>query len=238
MPRLQHLLSAACSSILIAAATVSHADITTDLGVTSEFVRDGISQTGGNAAWQAGLTATHNAGFYGGIWGSNVDHGGDDSIHSEWDLYAGANLPLWRAWSLDASVTRFTFHGDRDRKADAYNESALRLLWDNHLTLGYRAGDGYLGSEYNLHTLEAAYTFQTGSFSIELYAANHRLDGSDETTNFGSDSADDYWHFRAGAARSWNHWDYRLTVERTNLGADFDAGTIMQFSAHRYFRLW
>ena len=58
------------------------ADVTADLGVTSEFVRDGISQTSGKAAWQAGMTATHNSGFYVGAWGSNVDHGSADSLHS------------------------------------------------------------------------------------------------------------------------------------------------------------
>ncbi|MEK9712136.1 MAG: TorF family putative porin [Thalassolituus sp.] len=219
-------------------ASVAVADISADVGATTEFVRDGISQSGGKAAWQAGMTATHNSGLYAGIWGSNLDHGGDDHLHSEWDAYAGANFPLWRAWSFDTSITRFTFHGDADLKGDAYNESSIRLLWDNHFTAGYRVGDGYYGSDYNLHTLETAYTFQSGTFSIELYLANHRLDGTDDTTNFGSTNADDYWHFRVGAARTWNHWDYRLTLDRTNLGREFDAGTTFQFSAHRYFRLW
>lgn len=238
MPRLQHLLVSLTSAALLTCHHAALADVTADLGVTSEFVRDGISQTSGKAAWQAGMTATHNSGFYAGAWGSNVDHGSADSLHSEWDVFGGANLPLWRAWSVDASLTRFTFHGDAEEKGDAYNETALRLLWDNNLTLGYRAADGYYGSDYNLHTLETAYTFQTGSFSIELYGANHRLDGTDETTNFGSSTADDYWHFRVGAARTWNHWDYRLTLERTNLGGDFDAGTLIQFSVHRFFRIW
>lgn len=238
MSRLQHLLYVFGSTIALLLTPISFADVTADLGVTSEFVRDGISQTGGNAAWQAGLTATHNSGFYGGLWGSNVDHGNEDSIYAEWDLYTGVNVPIWRAWSADVSVTRFTFHGDRERKADAYNETSLRLLWDNHLTIGYRAGDDYLGSNFTLHTLEAAYTFQTGSFSVEIYGANHRLDGSNDKTNFGSNSANDYWHFRAGVARSWNNWDYRLSADRTNLGSKFDAGTILQFSAHRYFRLF
>ena len=214
------------------------ADISADLGLSTEFVRDGISQNGGNITWQAGFAGTHSSGLYAGAWGSGIDHRTRDTLHSEWDLYAGANLPVTGKWSLDASLSRFTFHGDADRRGDAYNETALRLLWSNHVTLGYRVGNGYFGSDYNLHTLETAYTFQSGSFSIEVYGANHRLDGSDETTNFGSASADDYWHFRVGVARSWNQWDYRLTLDKTNLGGEFDAGTMLHFSAHRYFRLW
>lgn len=224
---------------LCATSALSHADITADLGLTSEFVRDGISQTGGNVTWQAGTTVTHSSGIYAGIWGSGIDHRNNDELHSEWDGYGGFNLPLYRKWSLDSSLTRFTFYGDTERKGDNYNEGALRILWNNNFMAGYRVGKNYYGSDFNLHSLETAYTFQTKTFSIELYGANHRLDGTNEGTNFGgSESADDYWHFRVGVARSYNHWDYRINIERTNLGKDFDGGTVMQFSLHRYFRIW
>ncbi|WP_300428664.1 TorF family putative porin [Thalassolituus sp.] len=219
-------------------ATTAIAGVTADIGATSEFVRDGISQTRGKAAWQAGITATHNSGLYLGTWGSNVDHNKDDSIHSEWDVYGGVNLPLFRRWSADLSLTRFTFHGDAELDYSAYNEAAVRLLWARNFTAGFRKADGYMGTEYDLNTTELAWTFQTSSFSIELYTANHQLSGSDEDTNFGGENTDDYWHFRTSVARSYNHWDYRLSVDRTNLGSEFDAGTIMQFSVHRYFNLW
>lgn len=216
----------------------AHAGVTADVGLTSEFVRDGISQTRGKIAWQAGATATHNSGLYLGAWGSNVDHGTDDHLHSEWDAYTGINLPLFRRWSADLSLTRFTFHGDEDLEGTAYTESAVRLLWARNFTAGYRQGYHYMGSDYDLNTTELAYTFQTSAFSIELYVANHALTGSDEDTNFGGENTDDYWHFRTSVARTYNHWDYRLSADRTNLGSDFDAGTILQFSLHRYFNIW
>lgn len=236
MVSLRHLplLFAFCAT-----TTFSYADISADIGLTSEFVRDGISQTGGNITWQAGMTATHTSGIYGGVWGSGIDHRNKDDLHSEVDAYGGINFPLYRQWSSDVSLTRFTFHGDADRSGDAYNETAMRLLWRNNFMAGYRVGSDYFGSEFNLHTLETAYTFQTTAFSIELYGANHRLDGTDENTNFGgSVRANDYWHYRVGVARTYNHWDYRLTIERTNLGSKFDGGTSFQFSLHRYFNIW
>lgn len=217
---------------------VASAEISADVGLTSEYVRDGISQTRGKIAWQTGMTATHNSGLYAGVWGSNVDHGRDDHIHSEWDGFAGVNLPLLGRWSLDTSLTRFTFHGDAEQNGSAYNEAALRLLWARNFTAGYRRASDYLGSDYDFRTLELAYTFQTQNFSIEIYGANHQLSGSDEDFSFGGENTDDYWHFRTSVARTYNHWDYRVTAERTNLGNEFDAGTILQFSVHRYFNIW
>lgn len=216
----------------------AHAGITADAGITSEFVRDGISQTGGNLAWQAGLTATHPLGIYGGLWGSNVNHGSDDSLHSEWDFYGGMNFPIWRRWSGDASITRFTFQGDGELDGTAYTETAARLLWKRNLMLGYRYTDSYFGSNSGQNVYEVSYTFQPNNFSIELHTAWHKLTDANEDMNFGGENTDDYWHFRVGVARTWNHWDYRLTLDRTNLGYDYDAATSFQFSVHRFFTVW
>ena len=229
------LLTFLLSSLFSVSAS---AGISADAGITSEYVRDGISQTGGNLAWQAGLTGTHHTGFYAGVWGSNVDHGSEDSLYSEWDMYGGFNFPIWRKWSGDASVTRFTFQGDADLSGTAYNESTVRLLWNRHLMLGYRSSDNYFGSDSGQNIYEVSYTFQPNNFSIELYTARHNLTNVSEDINFGSSSADDYWHFRVGVARTWNKWDYRLTLDRTNLGSEFDAATAFQFSVHRYFTVW
>lgn len=214
------------------------ADITADVGVTSEYVREGISQTGGRAALQAGITGTHHLGFYAGAWGSSIDHRSNDDIHSELDAFAGVNFPLLGKWSGDASLSRYTFHGDEEFKNTAYTEQALRLLWKNNFTAGYKYTDNYYGSGFAKSAYELAYTFQTSSFSIELFTANHRLQETDEDTNFGSENTDDYWQFRIGVARTYSHWDYRFNIDRTNLGKEFDGKTAIQFGIHRYFNLW
>lgn len=224
---------------LIGSTSFTNADITTDVGVTSEFVRDGISQTGGNPALQLGLTATHHLGFYAGAWASTIDHRDEDDLFAEADFYTGINFPIYGHWSGDASISRYTFHGDSNLDSTAYNEQTARLLWKNNLTLGYRYTDNYYGSSFAKAAYELAYTIQTDSFSIEMFTAQHRLLDTDNDTNFGSEArTDDYWHFRVAAARSYNAWDYRLTLERTNLGKEFDGQTSIQLSVHRYFNIW
>ncbi|MDF1762857.1 MAG: TorF family putative porin [Oleibacter sp.] len=235
----QRLLSTgifACCTLTFSLS--SQAGITADAGVTSEFVRDGISQTRGKPAWQLGLLGTHSSGLYGGLWSSNVDRGKEDSVFAEVDAYAGFSLPIYGNWAVDTSLNRYTFHGDTDVDGEAYNEAVVRLLYNQGWMFGYRFGDNYFGSDKKFNSREIAYTFNLSEFSIEIYTANHRLQEPDAITNFGSANADDYWHFRVGVARTFNHWDYRLTAERTNLGSDYDAGTILQFSLHRYFNIW
>lgn len=55
--------------------------------ITNDYVFRGYSQTDSDPAFQAGLTASHESGFFAGVWGSNVDVGSDADI--EVDLSVG-----------------------------------------------------------------------------------------------------------------------------------------------------
>lgn len=55
--------------------------------ITNDYVFRGYSQTDSDPAFQAGLTASHESGFFVSAWGSNVDVGFDADI--EVDLIAG-----------------------------------------------------------------------------------------------------------------------------------------------------
>ena len=225
------------TAALAISATSTHAEINADLGLSSEYVRDGISQSGCNVAIQAGATATSNTGFYGGIWGSQVDRNGD-KVQAEFDAFGGVYVPLSERFAVDLGATRYTFHGDMDRDGDNYNEAFARILFNDALTLGTRYSDAYMGSNYAHRSLELGYTMTRGTFSIELFTAQHRYLEIDENVNYGAEHQDDYWQFRVGVGRTYNKWDYRFVLDRTNLGSDYDAGTTIQFSVHRYFNIW
>lgn len=55
--------------------------------ITNDYVFRGYSQTDSDPAFQAGLTASHESGFFAGVWGSNVDVGFDADV--EVDLSVG-----------------------------------------------------------------------------------------------------------------------------------------------------
>ena len=63
------------SSMLFTAAHATAAEpitVTGSAAFTTDYLFRGISQTGNNAAVQAGMTATHESGAYFSIWGSNI----------------------------------------------------------------------------------------------------------------------------------------------------------------------
>lgn len=212
------------------------ADLNANLGLTSEYVREGISQTRGNITWQAGLTWQHNSGVYAGAWGSGLERR-EDNADAEADIFAGFYQPLSDRLALDVSATRFTFHGDNADEQN-YDEFGARLLLDDSWVFGWRHSEEYLGTQSPRRALELSYTLHRGSFAIEFFGANYRWLELGDGAGYGDNKTDDYWHFRIGVERTWNRWDYRLLIERTGLGSEYDAGTQIQFGVHRYFNLW
>ena len=63
------------------------AELSANIGVTSNYVWRGVSQTGNDAAVSGGIDYGHDSGFYAGTWASNVDFGGDEG--AEVDFYGG-----------------------------------------------------------------------------------------------------------------------------------------------------
>jgi uncharacterized protein (TIGR02001 family) len=81
------LTSLAAAGLL--AATGAAADITGNVGLTSDYVFRGISQTNEHPAVQGGFDYSHSSGAYAGVWASNGDFEDGDEAYTEVDLYAG-----------------------------------------------------------------------------------------------------------------------------------------------------
>jgi len=88
----------ACAAIPAFAADAAPAPtpaytLTANVGLTSEYVYRGITQTARNPAIQGGADFTHSSGLYLGTWGSNISWYSDavpgSSVSMEWDLYGG-----------------------------------------------------------------------------------------------------------------------------------------------------
>ncbi len=225
-----------CSALLCSASLPAVAGINANLGLTSEYIREGISQTDGNPTWQTGLTWEHNSGFYLGGWASGLDRR-YDKASAEADIFAGFYQPLSDYTALSLTATHFTFYGDNSDEQN-YTELGARLLVDDSWVFGWRHSEEYLGTKSPRRALELSYTLHTGSFAIEFFGANYRWLELGDGAGYGDNKTNDYWHFRVGVERTWNRWDYRLLLERTGLGSEYDAGTQIQFGVHRYFNLW
>lgn len=61
------------TAILMAGAPLAQAEVSMNIGATSNYVWRGVTQTDNEAAIQGGIDFSHESGFYLGAWASNVN---------------------------------------------------------------------------------------------------------------------------------------------------------------------
>ena len=88
---------------------------TANVGLTTDYLVRGISQTSGNPAIQGGIDYAHASGLYAGVWGSNVswinDFGAIGSASMELDTYAGFRNSFAEDFSYDIGFIRYNYLG-------------------------------------------------------------------------------------------------------------------------------
>jgi len=86
---------------------------TANVGLTSDYIFRGISQTSGNPAIQGGIDYAHSSGFHAGVWGSNVSWISDftPAISSslELDTYFGFGNSFAEDFSYDVGYVRYNY---------------------------------------------------------------------------------------------------------------------------------
>jgi uncharacterized protein (TIGR02001 family) len=88
---------------------------TGNVGLFSQYVFRGVSQTNEKPALQGGMDLGHKSGFYAGLWGSNIswisDGNPDASASLEVDLYGGYKWAFAEDWVLDLGVLYYWYPG-------------------------------------------------------------------------------------------------------------------------------
>ncbi len=86
-----------------------------NVGLTTDYIFRGISQTSANPAVQGGIDFAHSSGFYAGLWGSNVswitDFGATGSASLELDTYLGFKNSFAGDFSYDLGLIRYNYPG-------------------------------------------------------------------------------------------------------------------------------
>jgi uncharacterized protein (TIGR02001 family) len=88
---------------------------TGNIGLYSQYVFRGISQTNEKPAVQGGFDLGHKSGFYAGTWASNIswisDGNADASASLEWDFYGGYKWGFAEDWVADFGVLYYWYPG-------------------------------------------------------------------------------------------------------------------------------
>ena len=128
----KNLIAAAVAAVFLTAASAAMADdapaaaapaadaaapapspLTFNVGVVSDYLFRGVSQTHGDPALQGGADYAFSNGFYVGTWLSTIswvkDWTGDGSV--EWDLYGGYRGSFATDWTYDIGVIGYLYPG-------------------------------------------------------------------------------------------------------------------------------
>lgn len=111
------------------------------VGLTSDYVHRGITQSSGEQAVQAGLSLRIPQGVYAGTWASTLktdrmepDIGDGDGY--EIDLLLGIDRPLNADWSYNLSAGRYIHADNRSVLDYDYTELQASLGWRQRLRVG------------------------------------------------------------------------------------------------------
>jgi len=196
------LLSVSLGSVNIALADSPHS-VTANIGVVSDYMWRGVSQTQDDPAVQGGLDYAHASGFYAGTWISNVDWGGDDPNY-ELDVYGGYGGSVNDDFSYDINTIYYAYPDGRDSNfwevatSGTFKWFTLGLAYtvsgDNDGGL-FDDGDIYYHGSFDYDELpyDLAFNLHAGYYDF-------RYDTVTLDDGFESESAD-YWNYGASISK-------------------------------------
>ena len=182
-----------------------------NLGLTSDYVFRGISQTDRKPAVQGGLDYSFgDSGFYVGTWGSNVDYG-DGTPDIEIDYYVGWNADVTEDLNLDLQLVRYAYYGESDDFGTIdYNELIGALTWSEMLTFSAAYTNDYANSG-----LSATYVNLTGEWEV---ADSFTFSAGVGRSDF--EDSDGYTDWMLGVSRQFGPVNAALNYYDTNIDAD------------------
>ena len=160
-PVLCRLLAA---SLTVVASSTARAVPGGSIGITSDYVLHGVSQSEGEAAFQGDAHWDFPAGWSAGIWASQVELA-PRSDTWELDTYLQWHGALSSDFDLGASATHYSYPSDPRPVDYNYDELSLSLTWRDQIRVAanwtpsinlYSYSDG-LASDRQVLTLEASW---------------------------------------------------------------------------------
>ncbi len=114
------LVAAACAPTIAAAADSPHS-LSGNIGVYSQYIFRGLTQTNKDPALQGGFDYAHSSGFYAGTWMSNISWLTDSpgvtgykSSSLEMDFYGGYKGTIAGDLGFDVGVLQYYYPGTHD----------------------------------------------------------------------------------------------------------------------------
>lgn len=197
-----------------AAEPASPHAVSYNIGLFSQYIWRGMTQTDESLALQGGVDYAHSSGFYAGAWASNVtwtkDYGYMDSNSLELDLYAGfANTIGDTGIGYNVGLLQYLYPGTGANGAPETDATeiygALSYNWLNakySYTVSDEAwgfadarGTGYLEANADIPIGESGFT-------VNLHVGTFMFDGK---VNGVDNDEYDYTDWKVGVTKAWDN---------------------------------
>jgi uncharacterized protein (TIGR02001 family) len=199
--------------------------VTANVGLVSNYLYRGISQTGAKPAIQGGFDYAHASGFYAGVWGSNISWIPATTASSaslELDTYFGFKNGFATDFSYDVGFLRYNYPGvyaPGATKADT-NEIYGLIGW-KWLTAkySYALGDTFgvsnaKGTSYI--DLSASYPIADTGVTLGAHYGKQKFKGStaDASVALGVDPS--YSDYKLSVSKDFSGYAWGLAYSSTN----------------------
>ena len=209
-----------------AAAPASPHTFSYNLGLYSQYIFRGLTQTDEKPAIQGGVDYSHSSGFYLGTWASNIswleDGGNYDGSSLELDIYGGYRNTIGESGiGYDVGLLNYIYPGSKTaagRANVAFDDpytlelyGALSYKWFQ-AKLSYALTDDVFGAPDadNTYYLEANANIPVGEsgFTVNLHVGHQEFDGDVPGSAPGDPDNDDlysYTDYKIGLTKSWSN---------------------------------
>lgn len=205
-----------------AAEPASPHTFTYNIGLYSQYIFRGLTQTARKPALQGGVDYSHSSGLYAGTWGSNINWLEDSTNWHEgsleWDIYGGYKNTFGDTGiGYDVGLLNYVYPGSKTNAAagtnfvDPYTLEAYAALSWKWLqakysysltdTFGVKNSDGTYYAELN-----ANYPIGETGLTVVAHVGRQEFDGKSNTPvslAIDNDKLYSYTDWKLGLTKSW-----------------------------------
>lgn len=216
--------------ILLCLTTMSvNANWSGNITLANDYLFNGISQTQGKMAAQAGITWSADNGFYLGSWASNVDF--DQQANFELDGYIGYYHTISTSVSMDFGISQYSYHGSSTSTDLNFPESYLKWKLGNSQLNFWYTWD-YFGTGARHLIMMASHHF-TINENVSIAISIDKSRSLDEQRWLWQPQDKDYLHGQISGHYLFHQFDFSVALHSTDLD-DIDDTQIL-FSVSRSF---
>ncbi|NIR61933.1 MAG: hypothetical protein GWO02_21825 [Gammaproteobacteria bacterium] len=224
----RHVSISLLAAGLLGGAAAQAAEVAGNVGVTSNYIWRGVTQTDDGAAIQGGLDYAHESGLYAGTWLSNVDFGSPDPNADrneiELDLYGGYGGEVGElGYDVGLIYYAYPLADDADFLELALAGSYRMLTAGVSYTISSDVEDTNAGAEAFIE--DDLYYYVSAEFALPQDFGLSATVGQYAFEDDGVAGAElDYTHYRLGIGKA----GFELAYEQNDLdgvsasGKDFD----------------